>query len=126
MVIHRLIASGTFDLDEVKAMVAAYESALTDLHLIDRNDPLTEIIARSIVDMAATGGRDPESLDCESLKERALNGLGIPIQISNIFCPRCRTRMRLFGIEPEAPGYELHSFECPECQNIDTAVAKIP
>jgi len=53
-------------------MVAAYESALTDLQLIDRNDPLTELIARSIVNVAATGERDPKKI-----KQRALNALGV-------------------------------------------------
>jgi hypothetical protein len=67
-----LIAIGSFGPDEVKAMVAAYESALTDLQLIDRNDPLTELIAKSIVNVTATGERDPENI-----KERALNALGV-------------------------------------------------
>ena len=40
-------------------------------------------------------------------------------------CPKCQTRMRLFGIEYEAPGHELYSYECPKCQRIETAVAKI-
>jgi hypothetical protein len=72
MAIYRLIANGSFGPDEVKAMVAAYESALTDLQLIDRNDPLTELIAKSIVNVTATGERDPENI-----KERALNALGV-------------------------------------------------
>jgi hypothetical protein len=33
--------------------------------------------------------------------------------------------MRLLGIEPEKPGYELLSFECPACLNIQTAIGKI-
>jgi len=53
-------------------MVAAYEGAVTDLELIDRNDPLTELIARSIVNVTATGERDPETI-----KKRALNALGV-------------------------------------------------
>ncbi len=32
--------------------------------------------------------------------------------------------MLLFGIEPERPGSELHSFECPKCQNIETRIGK--
>ena len=28
--------------------------------------------------------------------------------------------MLLFGIEAESPGRELLSFECPQCQNIET------
>jgi hypothetical protein len=72
MAIYQLIAIGTFGPDEIKAMVAAYEGALTDLRLIDRNDQLTELIARSIVNVTATGERDPETI-----KERALNSLGV-------------------------------------------------
>lgn len=71
MAIYRLIAIGTFGPDEIKAMSAAYEGALINLKL-DRDDPLTELIARSIVNVTATGERDPETI-----KERALNALGI-------------------------------------------------
>jgi hypothetical protein len=72
MAIYRLIAAGTFGPDEIKAMAAAYEGALIDLQLIDRNDPLTELIAKSIVNVTTTGERDPETI-----KERALNALGV-------------------------------------------------
>jgi predicted RNA-binding Zn-ribbon protein involved in translation (DUF1610 family) len=40
-------------------------------------------------------------------------------------CPKCGMAMRLFGIENEKPGYELHSFECPACHHIGTDIAKI-
>ena len=39
-------------------------------------------------------------------------------------CSKCRTAMRLFGIEAEKPGYELHSFECPKCHHIETAIGR--
>ena len=72
MAIYRLIASGTFGPDEIRVMVAAYEAALLDLHLTDRNDPLTELIARSIVNITAIGERD-----LQKVMERALNALGV-------------------------------------------------
>jgi hypothetical protein len=72
MAIHQLIAVGTFGPDEIRAMITAYESALTDLGITDRDDPLTELIAKSIVNVTATGERDPEKI-----KERALNALGV-------------------------------------------------
>ena len=53
-------------------MAAAYEGALIDLQLMDRNDPLTELIAKAIVNVTATGERDPENI-----KERAPNALGV-------------------------------------------------
>ena len=43
-------------------MAAAYEGALIDLQLMDRNDPLTELIAKAIVNVTATGERDPENI----------------------------------------------------------------
>ena len=73
MAIYRLIASGTFDPDAIEAMTAAYESALSDLRLGDRGDPLTDVIAKSIITVASTGERDPEKI-----KVRALNALGVP------------------------------------------------
>ena len=46
MAIYRLIADGNFDPDAVKAMTVAYEAALDDLGLQDRNDPLPELLAK--------------------------------------------------------------------------------
>ena len=72
MAIYRLITNGSFGPDAIEAMTAAYEAALVDLRMINRSDPLTELIAKSIVNVTATGERDPEII-----KERALNALGV-------------------------------------------------
>jgi hypothetical protein len=40
-------------------MVAAYESCLQTLGLADRSDPVTEVIAKQIIEIAQTGERDP-------------------------------------------------------------------
>ncbi len=39
-------------------------------------------------------------------------------------CSKCGTATVLFGIEPDSPGLELLSFECPKCQNIETRIGK--
>jgi hypothetical protein len=39
-------------------------------------------------------------------------------------CSKCGTTMRLFGIEAERPGYELHSFACPTCEHIQIEIGK--
>lgn len=72
MAIYRLITNSSFEPDTIGAMAAAYEAALVDLHMIARTDPLTELIAKSIVNVTATGERDPEII-----KQRALNALGV-------------------------------------------------
>jgi hypothetical protein len=70
MAIYRLIANGTFGPAEIKAMTAAYEAALVDLRLADRDDPITEIVAAAIVTITSMGERDPATI-----KDRALNAL---------------------------------------------------
>jgi hypothetical protein len=71
LAIHRLIANGSFGQDETEAMTAAYEAALLDLRLVDRDDPITEIVARAIVGVTSRGERDPTTI-----KNRALNAIG--------------------------------------------------
>ena len=58
MAIYKLIANGCFGPDEIKAMTEAYESALIDLGISNRQDPITDLIAKSIVNITATGERD--------------------------------------------------------------------
>jgi hypothetical protein len=72
MAIYRLIANGSFGPDEIKVMTAAYEAALIDLSIANRDDPITELVAKAIVNVTATGERDPTVA-----KERALNALGV-------------------------------------------------
>jgi hypothetical protein len=72
MAIYKLIANGSFGPDEVEVMKAAYEAALVDVGVTDRDDPITELIGKSIVNVTATGERDPKIV-----MERALNALGV-------------------------------------------------
>jgi hypothetical protein len=39
-------------------------------------------------------------------------------------CAKRGTKTRLFGIEPERPGHELHSFECPACHHIQVGIGE--
>jgi hypothetical protein len=71
MAIYRLIANGNFGPAEIKAMTAAYEAALVDLGLVDRDDPITEIVATAIVGITSMGVHNPATI-----KDRALNVLG--------------------------------------------------
>jgi hypothetical protein len=71
MAIYRLIAKGSFGPEEIEAMTTAYEAALLDLGLVNRDDPITEIVATAIVGIASMGERDPATI-----KDRALNTLG--------------------------------------------------
>ena len=39
--------------------------------------------------------------------------------------PLARRREREAGIEPERPSYELHTFQCPDCEHFETAIGKV-
>jgi hypothetical protein len=41
-------------------------------------------------------------------------------------CSQCGTATNLVGKEPDSPGYELHTFQCPKCENFELAVGKAP
>jgi len=55
-------------------MTAAYEAALQLLKLVDRTDPLTEMVAKKIIEIFRNGERDPPHLCARALKE-----LGVPL-----------------------------------------------
>jgi hypothetical protein len=72
MAIYRLLQFSAFEPKEITNMTAAYEDALRVLRLADRQDPITELIAKKIIEEAQAGERDPVRL-----RERALKELGI-------------------------------------------------
>jgi hypothetical protein len=57
-------------------MSEAYDIALQALGLIDRNDPVTELVAKKIIEIAQTGERNSQRLST-----RAIEQLGIPTVI---------------------------------------------
>jgi len=58
------LQGAAFDAQAIAAMTEAFAEALRQLGLRDRNDPVTEIIARRIITCAQQGERDPARL-CE-------------------------------------------------------------
>ncbi len=73
MDIHRLLQGSNLGIDEVEQIEAAYERTLRALSLKDRNDPITEMIARKIIQIADSGLRDPAEVSARAIKE-----LGVP------------------------------------------------
>ena len=69
MAIYRLLQKSAFGPEDIKRLAKAYESALRALELSDRYDPITEIIARRIIEAAQTGLRDPDSLCATAIKD---------------------------------------------------------
>lgn len=85
MAIYKLIANGSFGPDDIEVMKAAYEAALVDVGVTNREDPITELIAKSIVNVTASGKRDPKQV-----MERALNALGVRRSVAAVSQPAHR------------------------------------
>ena len=68
MPINRLLKDTAFGPDEIKVLNRAYDSALRALYLIDRNDPITEIVARKVIDLARSGMTDPVQIADTAVK----------------------------------------------------------
>ena len=59
MVLYRLLnAQGVFQPEQVAMMGDVFEDVLKTLGLVDRQDPLVDMIARKIIELALTGVRD--------------------------------------------------------------------
>ena len=69
MAIYRLMQNSTMKPDEIRYITAAYEQTLHTLCVKDRDDPLTEMIAKMIIKIAQTGIHDPAQLSARAIKE---------------------------------------------------------
>ena len=71
MAIYRLLENSSSGLGprEVNCIIEAYEQALHTLCVKDRDDPLTETIAKKIIKIAQTGGHDAAQLSALAIKE---------------------------------------------------------
>ncbi|HEY7228882.1 MAG TPA: hypothetical protein VH558_00785 [Pseudolabrys sp.] len=78
MAIRRLIAADSYGPDEIRAMTEAYDIALIVLRLSDKDDPITELLAKSIAAVVATGERRPGVIS-----KKAIEALGIDRSAKN-------------------------------------------
>jgi hypothetical protein len=64
MTIRRLLQQSAIPTEEIIRLRIAYQKTLHRLHLVDRNDPISEMVAKHILQIASTGVRDPARI-CE-------------------------------------------------------------
>ena len=48
--------------EDIEGLVAAYEQALIALGIEDRNDPMTELVAKKVFEIRQMGVRDPAKI----------------------------------------------------------------
>jgi len=72
MPIHRLLSS-ELNPAEVERLNLAFTFTLRSLCLVDRDDPVCDIVARKVIEIDATGTHDPKEI-----AKIAANEFGIP------------------------------------------------
>ena len=69
MAIYRLLRNSPLKPEEISRLEAAYERALRTLCVKDRDDPLTEMIAKQIIKIAQAGVHDAAQLSALAVAE---------------------------------------------------------
>jgi hypothetical protein len=69
MAIYRLLKNSTLEPEEISRITEAYEQTLQILCVKDRDDPLTEMIAKKIIRIAQSGVHDAAQLSALAIAE---------------------------------------------------------
>jgi len=69
MHIYRLLQNMPMGPEEITRLTTAYEQALRTIGIVDRGDPLAELLAKKIVQVAQTGVREPADISAQAIKE---------------------------------------------------------
>ena len=69
MAIYRLLKNSILEPEEIARITEAYEKALHTLSVKDRDDPLTEMIAKTIIKIAQAGVNDAAQLSVLAIAE---------------------------------------------------------
>jgi hypothetical protein len=69
MAIYRLLQNSPLGPEEIAVLTDAYERTLRKLRLVDRTDPITEMIAKKVVEMAQRGVREAQQISDMTIKE---------------------------------------------------------
>jgi len=62
MPINGLFREGDFKPEDLERLNRAFAFALSALSLVDRNDPLCEIVAHKVIEIDAAGTHDPKEI----------------------------------------------------------------
>ena len=68
MTIHRLFQKTALQPEDIERLVDAHQRTLRALGLKDRDDPLTQMIAKKIIDIGRSGMRDPKQISDLALR----------------------------------------------------------
>ena len=60
--INRLLKNGNASPEEIERLNRAFTFTLKSLHLVDRNDPVCDIVAHKVIEIDKAGTHDPQEI----------------------------------------------------------------
>jgi hypothetical protein len=69
MPLDRLLKRRGIGSEDAEMLKRAFNLTLNGLHLVDRNDPICEIVARKIVEIGRDGTRNPQEIAALAIKQ---------------------------------------------------------
>ena len=76
MAIQRLLQNLELEAEAVARLVHAYEATLHALRLVDRTDPITDLVARKVIEIGCSGGRDAAEISSLAVKQLGADEAG--------------------------------------------------
>ena len=68
MPLDRLLERRGIGSEDSERLKQAFNLALNGLHLVDRNDPICDIVARKVIEIGLDGARDPPEIAALTIK----------------------------------------------------------
>ena len=68
MPLDRLLERRGIGSEDSERLKQAFNLALNRLHLVDRNDPICDIVARKVIEIGLDGTRDPPEIAALTIK----------------------------------------------------------
>ena len=68
MPVFRLFQNVPMGPEEIRHLTKAYEETLRTIGLKDRDDPIVQMVAKKIIEIAQTGVRDPSQISAKAIK----------------------------------------------------------
>lgn len=69
MPIGRLLSENDYSPEQRRILEMAFNDALKKLNLVDRDDPICEIVARKVIEVGTSGITDPSSISEIALQQ---------------------------------------------------------
>ena len=117
MAIYRLLQNSPLGPEEIAILTDAYERTLRALSLVDRNDPITEMVAKKIIELGQRGIREAKELSAVAIKELGVNeSQTAETQDQLLYCPACSSVLQLTDefLDPKQ-GKTIRLFKCKRC-----------